>query len=447
MTPDYDAICFVVMPFGKKSVGHLRCRWWQLRQRARIVDFDLIYDTVFEPAIGATPLPEGGFLVPKRTDREFVTGDIGHEMFRYLEYSRFTVADITGLNFNVGYELGQRHSTRESGTAIFRQVDAPIPFDISHINAFPYEYEPERQILRSRALITRVLTNSLVQNRLDSPIRIALRNQRDGHGDIERLLRDAEIAVRHEDRPTAIQCYRRAVTHDAKNALVRLRLGLLLKEQGSWTEALTHFDAAIAISPKYAEAYREKGIAENKLHMKTPDVFAATGEMALREAIRLQSDDFDALASLGGILKREGRYDEAFAIYQKSTEVSNGHPYPLLNEIALQARAEGRVPLDELRRSQLLRAERSLLAQIEPNPPYNAPWSFFDLAVIRYYLGDDDGLMKYIEAGLPSCNAAWQPQTFRDTLALLVTGGIDTPVLRGAIDRLSRASDGLPRDK
>ena len=99
---DYSKICFVIMPFGKKPVGD------------RTVDFDKLYDDIFVPAISAVPLPEGGKLEPRRTDKDFFTGDIKLEMFQYLEYSRFALADISGLNFNVAYELGTRHRARES---------------------------------------------------------------------------------------------------------------------------------------------------------------------------------------------------------------------------------------------------------------------------------------------------------------------------------------------
>src|SRR5690348_11686443 len=99
---DYRRICFVIMPFGPKPVGE------------RQVNFDTIYDEVFKPAIASVPLPEGGFLEPRRTDHDFFTGDITLEMFRYLEYSRFALADISGLNANVLYELGVRHRARAS---------------------------------------------------------------------------------------------------------------------------------------------------------------------------------------------------------------------------------------------------------------------------------------------------------------------------------------------
>src|SRR5437879_4903189 len=93
----YDRICFVIMPFGKKKVGE------------REVDFDLIYDRVFCPAISNVPLPEGEKLEPRRTDKDYFVADIGQEMFEYIEYSRFALVDITGLNANVFYELGVRH--------------------------------------------------------------------------------------------------------------------------------------------------------------------------------------------------------------------------------------------------------------------------------------------------------------------------------------------------
>jgi hypothetical protein len=115
---DYSKICFVIMPFGNKAVGD------------QTVDFDSLYADIFAPAISAVPLPEGGQLEPHRTDKDFFAGDIKLEMFQYLEYSRFALADISGLNFNVAYELGVRHRAREAGTAIFRQGQAAPPFDI-----------------------------------------------------------------------------------------------------------------------------------------------------------------------------------------------------------------------------------------------------------------------------------------------------------------------------
>jgi hypothetical protein len=72
---DYRNICFVIMPFGKKPVGDHH------------VDFDKIYDEIFLPAIEAVtlPAPEEGPLLARRTDKDFFSGDISHEMFNYLD--------------------------------------------------------------------------------------------------------------------------------------------------------------------------------------------------------------------------------------------------------------------------------------------------------------------------------------------------------------------------
>ena len=185
---DYSKICFVIMPFGKKKVGD------------KEVDFDPLYADIFAPAINAVPLPEGGNLEPHRTDQDFFAGDIKQDMFEYLEYSRFALADISGLNFNVAYELGVRHRAREAGTAIFSQGTAPPPFDISSIKAIPYEYTPAPEAEKARALIGKVLTESLLRNRLDSPVRIALRAQRRA-GQLDELLTRAENAIRSRIGP------------------------------------------------------------------------------------------------------------------------------------------------------------------------------------------------------------------------------------------------------
>lgn len=421
---DYSKICFVIMPFGKKPVGEGE------------VDFDQIYDEIFQPAIDAVPLPEPeeGNLEARRTDKDFFAGDISHEMFNYLEYSRIALADITGLNANVFYELGHRHRARESGTAIFRQTDAPIPFDINQIKAFPYEYLPEEQAAESRELIRRVLTESLAQNRPDSPVRRALADQKERGGDAEALIREAENSLRNQDPASAILKYQDAVAADPDNHLVRLGLGLLLKNRGDWPEALEHFTAAIALAPDYAEAHREKGIAENKIFRQSEE--PPDGEESLRKAVQLNPQDFDALASLGGVLKRKQDLGGALENYRQSTQVSRGHSYPLLNALKLEAAQAGKLEIDAKTRLMLRRAEKSRQAQAANDPPYDAPWSHFDLAEIRLYLGDPDGFLATIDDGFLVCEHSWQPQTFRDSLALLADAGLELPGLADGIAKL-----------
>ena len=435
---NYHSVCFVIMPFGEKAV-------LDETGKSRVVNFDPIYDRIFEPAIRQTRLPEGGQLEPRRTDRDFFAGAIGQEMFEYLEYSRVALADISGLNPNVLYELGVRHRARQAGTVIFRQPAAKIPFDIAQIKAFPYEYEPEDHARESRDVIARVLTESLEQNRLDSPVQLALKVQREEKSFIEADLREAENAFRVGDRPRAIAAYRRAVAADPRNNLLRLRLGLLLKDDGKWHEALEQFDRAIVAAPAYAEAWREKGIAENKLYQRAKrPAGMASGIEALGKAIQLNADDFDAHASLGGALKREGLLTEAAEAYERAVTVSRGHSYPLLNAIKLRAQLNSALTIDDKHRLLLARAERSLRAQTASDPPYDPPWSFFDLAEIRLYAGDQQGFLATATRGAELAAHGWQLTTFADSLAALRDAGVDLPGLGRGIDMLRHHAAMLP---
>jgi tetratricopeptide (TPR) repeat protein len=423
---DYAKICFVIMPFGEKDVG------------TRKVNFDALYEDVFLPAISAVPLPEGGNLEPRRTDKDFFTGDIKLEMFHYLEYSRFALADISGLNFNVAYELGARHRARESGTAIFRQAQFAPPFDISSIKAFPYEYEPDTEANKARALITRVLTESLVQNRLDSPVRLALDLQRQ-NGKIDELLKNAENAIRSEDWTGAMDIYRQAVAVDPANPLPRMKLGLLCRDREIWDEALEQFSRATAASPQYGEAYREKGIVENKIAQvaKQPlDTDPAPGEAALRRAIELNGKDFDAWASLGGVLKRAKRFPQALSAYEQSLKVSGGHPYPLLNALKLRVAVNGRLALTGADKVALARAERVREAQTRQEPPFDKPWCFFDLAEIKLYRGDPQAFVAIAQKGFEHTDANWQGKTFIDTMHLLLPVADELPGLKEGLAEL-----------
>lgn len=121
---DYSKICFVIMPFGTKTLASEGINGTAGKRVEKTIDFDALYADIFVPAISAVNLPENGKLESHRTDQDFFTGDTKQDMFEYLEYSRFALCDITGLSPNVMYELGVRPRAREAGTAIFRQRSA-----------------------------------------------------------------------------------------------------------------------------------------------------------------------------------------------------------------------------------------------------------------------------------------------------------------------------------
>ena len=433
---DYARACFVIMPFREKEVV-------DDKGVKRKVNFDWIYDEIFEPAIKNVTLPEGGKLQARRTDQEFFSSDISQDMFEYLEYSRIALTDLSGLNPNVMYELGVRHRARPAGTVLLRQVGVKIPFDINQIKAFPYEYEPQEEAVKSGTFITQVLTASLEENRIDSPVRRALEVQRASKSFIEGDLKEAENAIRVGDRARAIAAYRRASAADPGNNFTYQRLGLLLKDDGKWPDALEQFEQAITAAPRYAEAWRERGIARNKLYVKANrDPAMPNGIDDLRKAIELSPDDYDAHASLAGALKREGQLSDALAEYRSAAEVSRGHSYPLLNALKLEAQLKGKLEIDGKLQFLMNRAARSLQAQVASDPPHDPPWSFFDLAEIRLYQGSKDDFLSFAEKGTAHA-AKWQVESFHNSLKQLLDAGVDVPGMREGVEMLAERAQYL----
>jgi tetratricopeptide (TPR) repeat protein len=361
-------------------------------------------------------------------------------MFEYLEYSRVVLADLTGASANVFLLLAVRYRARESGTVVIRQADSPMPFDINETKAFPYEPFPMDAAAESRRLIIEVLEGSLKVNRIDSPVRLALRAQQAA---AEPLLRDAEEALRNGDRATAIVKLTEAVKGDSGNALSHVKLGILLRDQGELDDAHRHFMQAIAIDPNFGEAHREKGVIESLWcrKSKSPDM-AKSSEAALERAIELNPRDFDALASLGGLFRRLGENARALECYEKSASVSNGHPYPLLNAIRLRAIVQGALTIETTVERQLRRCAKQRKKQVDAD--FDLPWSVFDLAAINLYLGDSDQFQSLVEVGLDNCDHRWQAETFRDGLKALLDTGIRLPGLSEGVEILEAAIPGIP---
>lgn len=115
-------LCFVLMPFGKKTDA-----------AGRFVDFDEVYKQLISPAVQTAGMD------PIRADEERVGGSIHKPMFERLMLCDYAIADITGANPNVYYELGIRHAVRPRSTIILFAGGTPLPFDVAPLRAMPYQ--------------------------------------------------------------------------------------------------------------------------------------------------------------------------------------------------------------------------------------------------------------------------------------------------------------------
>ncbi len=114
---DISNECFVIMPFSTK--------------------FDLIYEEVIRPAIEQTP------LMPKRADAIYSTKRIMHDIWKCIRTARVVLAEITGRNPNVMYELGLCHALGKPVILITSSVD-DVPFDLKGIRCIVYEKDNPR---------------------------------------------------------------------------------------------------------------------------------------------------------------------------------------------------------------------------------------------------------------------------------------------------------------
>src|SRR5713226_8887700 len=110
------------MPFSKK-----------MDAAGRLTNFDAVYQNIIAPAV-----VQAG-LEPVRADEEKIGGTIHKPMFERLMLCHYAVADITGANPNVFYELGIRHALRPRSTVILFVEGTVIPFDIALVRGIAYK--------------------------------------------------------------------------------------------------------------------------------------------------------------------------------------------------------------------------------------------------------------------------------------------------------------------
>lgn len=256
----------------------------------------------------------------------------------------------------------------------------------------------------------------------------------------EDFMRAAEDAVRYGDHERARDNYWAASQIRPDDPLVRMRLALTLKQMGRLHDALDEFTTVTRLAPEYGEAWKEKGVVEGMIARKiAPEDrpgWLHDGEASLERATQLIPDDFDAWASLAGVLKNvKDDRDGAAAHYSHAAAISEGHPYPLLNALRLEAERTGH--LDVASHDELLAAAESFRrGQMQTTPPTDAPWCFFDVAEIRAFHGDEAGFLTALREGLDHVTADYQPETFRRSLESLSAAGVELPGVAAAIQLL-----------
>jgi hypothetical protein len=93
---------------------------------------DLYYKDILSPAI-----KEAG-MEPLRADELFSTGTVIEQIWEQIQKAKILLADLTGKNANVFYELGLAHAARKPVVFITGNLE-DVPFDLRHLRVIVYD--------------------------------------------------------------------------------------------------------------------------------------------------------------------------------------------------------------------------------------------------------------------------------------------------------------------
>lgn len=124
--------CFVMMPFADPIGGY--------------------YKTIYEPAIA-----KSGLRSVRADDEIFATGKIVDQVWSGITGAKVLVAELTGRNPNVFYELGLAHAL-EKPVVLVSSNQEDVPFDLQHIRVIYYDV---RDPFWGEKLIAKVAENIL----------------------------------------------------------------------------------------------------------------------------------------------------------------------------------------------------------------------------------------------------------------------------------------------
>lgn len=160
--------CFVIMPFGDSRLDP------SLFRKMEDLYTDWIKPTVESIEVPGTPSQT---LSCHRADKHAGPGNIIEHVIENLLTADIVVADLTGMNANVFYELGVRHATRDATILVAEGIEH-IPFDLRALRTIVYEYTPSRMLAFRRELESAFRSILSNPHKVDSPVHSYLLRER-----------------------------------------------------------------------------------------------------------------------------------------------------------------------------------------------------------------------------------------------------------------------------
>lgn len=174
--PAMDKECFFIAPIGADGTPE--------RDRS---------DGILEFIVGRAAQELG--LEAIRADQIAEPGQITLQVIGHVLGAKAAVADLTGLNANVFYELAVRHTARLP-VALIAEKDCSLPFDIAQMRTIFFQHNDLRSADQCRRDIVSQLGEAITNGAVDSPIATSVDVQAlQGGSAVERNVAELVTAV------------------------------------------------------------------------------------------------------------------------------------------------------------------------------------------------------------------------------------------------------------
>lgn len=254
----------------------------------------------------------------------------------------------------------------------------------------------------------------------------------------------AEQQVRAHNHASALNILHDAEKDEPDNYAVNYLLGYLYSLRKEYDRAIQHLEKSLAQEGGFAPAIAALGLAlrrkgdslsgdENRAER---NAFWSEAEMRLLAALKLDPHLTDAegesyYGSLGGLYRRQGRYEDAIEAYLQATRVTPTSSYPLINLASLFWH-EGK--LDEARQY-FQRVHDAARLKLDMNPLDN--WARADFAQALVALGKRDEALRQIQFVRENHPEPGLLATIRDGLAFMA----EAPTRIAGMEELLAAID------
>ncbi len=419
-TEQLAPLCFVLMPFGKK-----------MDAAGRVTNFDSVYARIIAPAV------ERAGLEPIRADEEKIGGAIHKPMFERLMLCHYAVADITGANPNVFYELGIRHAMRPRSTVIVFGEGTVLPFDIALVRGLAYKTDTAGEPVdaeTTRDQIAKQLIAARGNPHDDSPIFQLVEDVprwEVDHAKTDIFRQVAEYSKRYKERlraavrdgPDAVQ---RIANEPALANLLEVESGVVVDLFLSLRDVKAHAAMIDLYHRMPLPLQRAKMMREQLGFALNREGRFAEAEKVLKEVIAEFGPSSETNALLGRIYK--DRWDlakkedqpeartllkNAIDTYLAGFEADWRDAYPGINAVTLMEM----MPKPDLRQAEILPVVRySASRKAAKTPDYWDHATLLELAVLARDSGD---AQERLGDALAVARAGWELETTARNLSLI----------------------------